>query len=370
MNERFFYLALKYQTAFSARAVVKLISRFKSAKNLWNVSEKDLTDIEGLDIVRIRKFLTERDACDIDEKLRFLHEHEIGFTSLIDNNYPLLLKEIFDPPLVLFTRGQPLSNRQYTLGIVGTRRATVYGKRATEMIVQGMATIQGVIVSGMAKGIDSVAHTAALHHGLYTIAVLGTGVDIIYPYENKHLYERICNNGTVVSDLLPGARPERFTFPLRNRIISGLSRGIVVVEASMKSGALITAKYALEHNRDIFSVPGSIFSDASTGVHYLIKEGAILLEKPDDILKQWNITSIGSAIEKIVINDLTSDEKTIIDVLAGSQGTAMTIDDIYGRVASKMPLSGVMSTLMLLSLKKVIDEVQGKQYMLIKEVVS
>lgn len=370
MDERFYYLALRHQSAFGARVIIKLISHFGTAQKLLEITEKELLSIEGIEAKRVQKFLKERDALDIDAILRALKNRDIDFTAICDDNYPLLLKEIYDPPLILFTRGNPLSNRQYTLGIVGTRRATAYGKRATEMIVQGMASIQGVIVSGMAKGIDSVAHTAALNHGLYTIAVLGTGVDVVYPYENKQLYDKIYTHGTIVSDLLPGATPERFTFPLRNRIISGLSRGIVVVEASFKSGALITAKYALEHNRDIFAVPGSIFSDGSTGVHYLLKEGAIFLEKPEDILKQWNINSTHTAIEKIAIKELTTDEKTIIDVLATAQGTAMTVDDIYSRVATKMPLSGVMSTLMLLALKNVIDEVQGKQYMLIKEVVS
>lgn len=370
MDERFYYLALRHQSAFGARVILKLISFFGSAKKLWEATADELLSIENIEHQRVQKYLHDRDAIDIDAILSALKNRTIDFTAICDDNYPLMLKEIYDPPLILFTRGQPLSNRQYTLGIVGTRRATAYGKRATEMIVQGMASIQGVIVSGMAKGIDSVAHTAALHHQLYTIAVLGTGVDVIYPYENKQLYEKICENGTIVSELLPGATPERFTFPLRNRIISGLSRGIVVVEASFKSGALITAKYALEQNRDIFAVPGSVFSDGSTGVHYLLKEGALFLEKPDDIFKQWNIRSTDSVVEKIAIKELTTDEKTIIDVLAAAQGTAMTVDDIYARVAAKMPLSGVMSTLMLLALKNVIDEVQGKQYMLIKEVVS
>ncbi len=369
MNERFIYLALRYSTSFSARGFHKLIAYFGDPQKLFNASLNDLLTIDGINRQKCEQLIADLNNFNIEKTERELHDRNISFSAFCDATYPIGLKEIFDPPLVLFTKGQPLSSRQYALGIVGTRRASAYGKRATEMIVNGMEAIGGTIISGMAKGIDSIAHSTALERSLYTIAVLGTGVDHIYPYENKGLYEKIMASGTIVSELLPGSKPERFTFPLRNRIISGMSRGVAVIEASLKSGAMITAKYAVEQNRDVFAVPGSIFSDNSSGVHFLIKEGAIVLEKPEDIFKQWNISSIEQAAEKIMRIQLTEDEKRIIDVLATSQGLPLTIDDIYARVAQTMSLNSVMSTLMMLAMRKDIDEVQGKQYILLKEVI-
>jgi DNA processing protein len=205
--------------------------------------------------------------------------------TLDDDTYPPLLREIIDPPLALHVRGDASLLAGLSIAIVGSRRATTYGINAAEHLARQLATAGVTIVSGLARGIDAAAHQAALEADAPTVGVLGTGIDVVYPREHRRLYRRMLERGAIVSELPPGTPPRREHFPVRNRIISGLTKGTVIVEATTRSGSLITARMAAEQGRDVYAVPGSIFSDKSEGTHRLIQYGAKLVHDADDVLE-------------------------------------------------------------------------------------
>jgi len=223
------------------------------------------------------------------EKLIHLQmsKNQIHYISILNDNYPKVLKQIYSPPLVLFYMGDLNILKQHCLGIVGSRRATAYGFKACEEIIPSLVKDQLTIVSGLAKGIDTKAHAETIRAGGKTIAVIGTGIDRCYPKENKQIQEKIAQEHLLVSEYPPGVGPQKHHFPYRNRIIAGLSRGVLVIESQQRSGSLITARQALEEGRDVFAVPGSIFNSYSAGCNDLIKQGAIPVHHPSDILNEW-----------------------------------------------------------------------------------
>jgi DNA processing protein len=206
--------------------------------------------------------------------------------TLADDDYPPLLREIIDPPLVLHVRGNRMLLSRLSLAVVGSRRATPYGVNAAAHLTRQLAAAGIVIVSGGARGIDAAAHHASLEAGGSTVAVLGTGIDVVYPRAHKRLFERIAKEGLLVSEFPPGTAPRPENFPMRNRVISGLSAGTVIVEATGRSGSLITARMAAEQGREVFAVPGSIFSAGSEGTHRLVQYGAKLVHDVDDIVDE------------------------------------------------------------------------------------
>ena len=212
-----------------------------------------------------------------------LRDHVI---TLLDDDYPPLLKEIADPPLALHVRGDRALLARMSVALVGSRRASPYGVNAAQHLARQLVSAGIVIVSGMARGIDAAAHYAALDSGGTTIAVLGTGIDVVYPRSNLRLYRRIAEKGLIVSELPPGTPPRPENFPIRNRLISGISHGTVIVEATRRSGSLITARMAAEQGRDVFAVPGSIFSAGSEGTHRLVQYGAKLVHDANDVLEE------------------------------------------------------------------------------------
>lgn len=233
---------------------------------------------------------------------------KLSLVTYWDDEYPEVLRSIDAPPVFLFVKGN-LEYLSYNLfSVVGTRKMSNYGKHVTEQFTKELSK-HFVIVSGMAYGIDSIAHSTALENGRPTIAVLGCGVDFIYPKSNKVLYEKIINNGCVVSEYLPWEPPRKHTFVVRNRIISGLSQGVLVTEAGIESGALITAKFALEQGRDIFAVPGDIYRSLSEGTNYLIQNGAYLVKSPSDILEYYGFKEHQKFLE------LSDEEKAFMKIL-------------------------------------------------------
>lgn len=255
----------------------QLLEKFGSARAAW---EQPLSD----------KFTQFRKTFDIESYLEKLQKLHVSVITLNDPKYPKLLKEISDPPFLLYIRGintgKPI-NMEKTIAVVGTRRVTPYGKVATQKIVKELVEKGFTIVSGLAYGVDAIAHQTAIDCGGKTIAVLGCGIDIMYPASNASLYRSIANGGgAVVSEMPPGARPDKKLFVTRNRIISGLSRGVVVIEGGEHSGTLITARYAAEQGREVFAVPGPITSEGSRGPAILLKQGAKLVESADDIIEE------------------------------------------------------------------------------------
>ncbi len=225
-----------------------------------------------------------QNVCDLIE------QYSIKFVSILDDNYPEPLKNIFDPPPFLFYRGEiKKDDFRRALAVVGTRKASNYGKLMTKKIVQELARSGFTIVSGLAYGIDTISHLAALDSGSRTYAVMGTGVDQIYPSRNRELAERILGNGILISEFIPGSKAEKWNFPTRNRIISGLALGSLIIEGNKKSGALLTAKFAMDQNRDVFALPGDINRSQAEGPNYLIKLGAKIVTNASDILEEYEL---------------------------------------------------------------------------------
>ncbi|MDI6882952.1 MAG: DNA-processing protein DprA [Patescibacteria group bacterium] len=284
---------------------------------------------------------------------------EMKILKIKDNSYPKLLKKITGAPKLLYIRGELLKDED-CFGIVGTRRATNYGKEIAFTFGKDLARAGITIVSGMAKGIDTYAHKGALEGGARTIAVLGTGLDekSIYPQSNLKLSREILKKeGALISEYPAGTRGTQFTFPQRNRIISGMCVGVLVVEAKPKSGALITANWAKKQGRKVFAVPGSIYSQNSKGCHFLIKQGAKLVETANDILKELNLPCLTSSIKQAVWG--TPEENLILEIL--KEG-ALYVDKIIER--TKLPAQKVSSTLSLMEIEGKIRNLGGNIYAL------
>jgi len=282
---------------------------------------------------------------------------EIKKISIEDGNYPKRLKEIKDPPKILYCLGE-VKSEENCFAIVGARKCTNYGKEIASRIASDLAEAGLTIVSGFAPGIDTMAHKAAIERRKRTIAVLGTGLDekSIYPKSNLKLIDKILENGgAIISEFEPGTHGTKYTFPQRNRIISGLSLGVLVVEARMQSGALITANYAKEQGRKVFAVPGSIFSQTSKGCHFLIKNGAKLVESAEDILMELGIRK--KEVGKKEIKGETPEENLILEVL--KEG-ALDVEKIIEK--TKLPPSKVASILSILEIEGKIKNLGGNIY--------
>jgi DNA processing protein len=328
----------------------------------WQVSAATLRAL-GLDQRTMETFLAQRDRLDLDAELKRAAVLDVQVLTWDSPDYPALLKAIPNPPPVLYVRGGLLPQDAWTLGVVGTRQASVYGREVTRSLVQGLAASGVTVASGLAYGIDTWAHRAALDAGGRTIAVLGSGVDIIYPYANRSLAEEIIRSGALVSEYPLGTKPEARNFPPRNRIISGLSMGVMVVEGSERSGAMITAAYAVEQGRDVFAVPGNIMSRNSGGPSLLIQQGAKLVTSIGDILEELNLSM---AAEQLEVRQVIPDNPTEARLLRYLSSEPVHVDEL-GR-AAEMPINEVTSALTLMELKGKVRQVGGMNYVVAREV--
>ncbi len=297
------------------------------------------------------------------DPLAYLYDLEargIELSALDESSYPEALRNIHNPPAIIYYRGSLAAAGSFSMAVVGARAATTYGKKIARELGQSLAEYNVTVVSGMARGIDREAHQGALDNKGSTIAVLGSGIDVVYPRENKQLYEHICSDGLVISEFPPGSSPDPAHFPMRNRIISGLSRGVVVVEARSKSGALITADFALEQGKDVFAVPGPITSPASAGTNNLIKQGAILTTGIMDILQEYydleaNLHPKDVNQEELLLLD--KEESVIIESMSCEPCHFDRLLNITGYAI------GQLSSLMLnLELRGIVQSLPGNYY--------
>ena len=322
MTERDAYIGYAAFPGIGPQRFKLLVDYFGSAKNAWEQPGQKLLEI-GLGPRLAEKFLNFRDHFLPSSYEKELLAKEIKIFSRIDREYPQRLREIPDPPIAIFVKGELVTQERSFIGVVGTRKPSLYGRDITDKLAREL-TLSGLdIVSGMARGIDSIAHRSCLALQGYTIAVLGCGVDIIYPPEHKDLYgEIIGRGGAVISEVPPGHTVLKGLFPARNRIISGLSLGVIVTEGTEDSGSLITARYALDQGREVFAVPGPITSNLSAGPTKLIKQGAKLVTGVQDILEELNIKMIplrhliNKRVERKGSVEFNGHEKTIIDLLS------------------------------------------------------
>ncbi len=296
-TEKIYKVWLAEKKFITAEKLMLLLKVFKRIDRIY-----ESKSYSGLD------FLTDKDkrelldkntivAQGVVEKMITLKGEIIFYT---DKDYPYMLRHIDKPPCILYARGlRPIWDKLMNIAVVGTRHCSNYGERATEEICKGLVQHGVTVVSGMARGIDSIAARATLDAGGRTIAILGNGVDVVYPSEMGDLMQRIIRTGTVISEYKPGTRPDNWRFPLRNRIMSGISRGVVVVEAPRKSGALITARLAIESNKEVFAVPGDIFVPQQEGTNLLIQQGAKLVRNAEDILEEFSYDGrLSTAVQK------------------------------------------------------------------------
>jgi len=339
----------------------QLESYFGNLENAWQAKSADLKQA-GLDRGPIHAITSWRPKISLEAEMEKIDRYGVKVFTYHDPGYPARLKEIYDYPPVLYVRGTILPEDEWCLTVVGTRRATVYGRQVTEEIVTDLAQSKITIVSGLAKGIDSVAHHSALEAGGRSIAVFGCGLDTVYPSENISLARRIIQQGALVSEYPLGTRPRPDNFPRRNRIMSGMSLGVLVIEAGESSGAIITAHMALEQNREVFATPGSVLSPASRGTNHLIQEGAKLVRDYTDILEELNLTAVAHQIElKEVIP--TSDTESLLLKQLSAEPTH--IDEVCRQ--SELPVSTVSSTLAMMELKGLVKQVGTMNYALARE---
>ncbi len=300
-----------------------------------------------------------RQATRHDEQLRAKRIHVLTFADAL---YPDLLREIHDPPVLLYLRGSLECLAQTAVAIVGSRAATSYGKRASYTLAAQLAREGIVVSSGLALGIDGNAHAGCLEAGGKTIAVLGCGIDVVYPRSHAELYAKILEQGLLVSEYPPGTRPDSFRFPARNRIISGLCRGIIVVEATCNSGSLITARLALDQGREVFAVPGRVDSVKSEGAHLLIQQGATLVQSAADVLRELqlvtrNVGHVAGHTAANTTSQLTVEEQ---QVMACLDVYAIDIDELC--IKSALPAGALHPLLLELELKGLIRQLPGQQY--------
>lgn len=262
-----------------------LLEYFKEPSKIWEANEEELLMVKGVGEQSAKEILKEEYRKDLKRYQAYMQQNDIKIINIQDNEYPKNLKQIYDPPIVLFVKGNIEILNKKSIAIVGCRECSEYGKNVAIYLAEELAKRDVVIVSGLAQGIDTYSHIGCLKESGQTIAVVGNGLDIVYPYYNKKLEQNILEKGgSIVSEYIIGTKPLRMNFPARNRIISGLSQGVVVVEARKKSGTLITVDFALEQGKEVFVVPGNITSCNSEGANELIKQGAKLVSNVEDII--------------------------------------------------------------------------------------
>jgi DNA processing protein len=331
-NEIKYWIGFTKVPGIGKSRLTALRSYFGNLKDAWKSTKPELLKA-GLDDKTADAFITFRQDISLDQELLLLEKYNVKLLTCESPGYPSLLKETGDCPAVLYVRGELKSIDETSLAVVGTRRATAYGRQVTEDLVTNLVANGITIVSGLAKGIDTVAHRSTIDANGRTIAVFASGLDIVYPPENVKLAREIMQNGALVSEFPLGTKPKAENFPRRNRILSGLSRGTVVIESGETGGALITANFAAEQNREVFAVPGSIFSAMSKGPNKLIQEGAKLVRNHMDILDELNLPATSQqlklqnlnapdGIESVILRYL-ADEPTHIDEICRQTGLSM-----------------------------------------------
>jgi len=361
MNDLRYWVGFNRVTGIGPAKLRALLDHFGDLETAWRASSSDLREA-GLDRRALEYLLAARSAMDLDAEVAKVSRLGAKIVTWDDADYPPQLKSIAALPPLLYVKGAFAPADQWAIAVVGTRRATAYGREVTRSLVSDLARSGVTIVSGLARGIDAAAHQAALDTSGRTLAVLGHGIDFVYPPEHRQLAEQIIEHGALVTDYPVGTPPEGGNFPPRNRIISGLSLGVLVVEGAAPSGARITAEFAMEQGRDVFAVPGNILQRSSELPNTLIQEGAIPVLKVDDILEPLNLTMVAQHAEAREVIPADETEAKLLQLLSAEP---VHIDDIQR--ATELPISQVSSTLALMELKGMVRQVGGMNYVVARE---
>jgi DNA processing protein len=355
-----FWIAISQFAKIGASRFAKLYNYFFNMELVWRASYSELLK-SGLEQKIAEEFILIRGNINPDFELEKVKKENIEVITIKDGKYPKLLKEIFSPPALLYVKGNLENlNQQFNIAVVGTRKVSNYGRQITSELVKPLSQNGFTITSGLALGVDALAHQAALEVKGKTIAVLGSGIDqqSIYPTSNRFLAKSILDNdGTIVTEFPIGMLPLKHNFPTRNRIIAGLSLGTLVIEAAESSGALITAYCSLEQNREVFAVPGSLYNRNSIGTHKLIQKGAKLVTSYQDILEELNLHDVKNYVANQKVLPQTLEEKNIMDIL---DKDPKHIDQIIKE--TNLSTSLVSSTLSLMEMKGLIKNLGGQNY--------
>ncbi len=341
----------------------KLLEFFDKPENILRASCEKLRRVCGIGEKIAAKINSIKKEA-LDKELKLAKKLNLKIITQDDSEYPKNLKNIYDPPITLYVKGKLEEEDEFGIGIVGSRRASIYGLMSAQRFAFQLSAKGFTIVSGMASGVDTYSHRGALKQGGRTIAVMGSGFNYIYPAQNRGLSEEISRSGAVISEFPINTRPEKQNFPQRNRLISGLSLGVLVAEAAKNSGALITADFALEQGREVFALPGKIDSDTSFGANNLIKQGAKLVSCADDILEEFMIplakreeASLNCRLKQLK-PDLSSKEEAQVFALISKEG--VHLDELVEKLG--MDISKISDILLKLQIKKLIRQLPGKQF--------
>jgi DNA processing protein len=338
-----------------------LLNFFKSSENIWKSNLSDLIQ-SGIGEDLAEKIVAGREKLNPEKEWEWMEKENVRMLTVEDKNYPNLLREIPNPPYILYVKGEFDCNSAPLVAIVGSRKFSSYGKQAAYSFARELTQAGVIVVSGMAFGIDSVAHLGAMEAGGKTIAVLGNSLEsaAIYPRANLDLSKKIVNNGLLVSEYPVGTTMQKGTFPARNRIMAGMTLGTLVVEAAKESGSLITANLALEFNREVFSIPGPIFVESSEGTNELIKKGAKLVTNAKEILEELNLEKVEQIRKAREIIPATKEEEIVLKILSAEP---THIDNIIK--LTKLKTAAISSTLIMMEMKGMIKNIGGQNYIIL-----
>jgi len=364
MNDKRFWIGFNLIKGIGAVRMQGLIAYFGELESAWKAAPAELA-AAGLGLKVIERVIQAREKVDLEKVWEKIEKQGIKILTWEDEAYPQRLKEIDQPPPVLYIRGEYLPDDLFAVAIVGTRRATPYGRQITEELAAFLAVNGMTVISGLARGVDAIAHQTALKSGGRTIAVLGSGVDKIYPPEHRAMAEQMMDHGAIISDYAPGTPPDASNFPPRNRIISGLSLAVVVIEAGETSGALITAEFAAEQGREVFAVPGSILAPQSKGTNKLIQQGALPLLSVNDLMQALDVARVSEHKAARKIMPTNAIEAKLLGLLTNEP---LHVDEI--RNQSELPIEKVSAALALMELKGMVRQVGGMNYVAVREVQS
>jgi len=361
MDDKRFWVGFNLVKGIGAVRLQALRGHFGDLALAWQ-APLDALQAAGLSQKIAERVIQARASVDLDGFMEQIAAQGIQVLTWEDEAYPSRLKEIDQPPPILYLRGELTTEDAWAVAVVGTRRVTAYGRQVAEELASYLAQNGVTVVSGLARGVDAIAHQAALKAGGRTLAVMGNGVDRIYPPEHRALAEQILASGALLSDYAPGTPPESANFPPRNRLISGLSLAVVVVEAGETSGALITAQFAVDQGREVFAVPGNILAPQSKGTNRLIQQGAHPLLSARDVLEALNLTRVSE--QRIVRKALPADtvEAQVLNVLAHEP---LHVDEIRNQTG--LPIERVSATLVMMELKGMVRQVGGMNYVAVRE---
>ncbi len=363
-NELLYQIALTLVPNIGCVQSKILIEKYGNAESVFKARKKELSAIENIGVVRASSIKSFDNFSLAEDEIKFMEKYKITPLFIADKNYPKRLLHCYDAPTLLYYRGNADLNASKIISIIGTRSNTDYGKQVTEKLVSELKELNVLIISGLAFGIDAIAHKAALQNELETIAVLAHGLNIIYPQQHKTLAKEIVQQGGLLTEFTNGDKPDKHNFPKRNRIVAGLADATVVIETAIKGGSMITAEFANNYNRDVFALPGKITDTKSTGCNYLIQNNkAILFTDAKELMATlgWQTKKINKKQQKELFIELNEDERTIVNILREKELTH--IDEINLR--SNLSSSSVAAAILNLELQNVITGLPGKMYKLL-----